>query len=74
MAAPAMAMTASFHRKGRVMMPSSVNTPTKEASNVFQNSGIGKYWNTVIALSISEANRAGKLELGERHEKSKVAA
>jgi len=50
------------------MMPSSVNTPTKEASSVFQNSGIGKYRNTVIALSISEANRAGKLELGERHE------
>src|SRR5262249_29762205 len=67
MAAPAMAMSASFHRKGRVMMPSSVNTPTKEASSVFQNSGIGKYWNTVVVLSFSEANRARKLELAERH-------
>jgi hypothetical protein len=47
-AAPVMAMAASFHRKGRVMMPTSVNTPTKEASSVFQNSGIGKYWNTVV--------------------------
>jgi hypothetical protein len=43
-----MAMCASFHRNGRAMIPTSVSTPTTEASNVFQNSGRGKNKNTML--------------------------
>jgi hypothetical protein len=43
MQAPPIAMTASFHRNGRVMMPISVRIPTRQVSKVFVNSGMGKY-------------------------------